>query len=251
MIPGVRPVQCPKCGYVMGPFDTECERCKRIGEPAQARVPQPLSPEVRERIANAFADDEATPPTEDLTATQARAIRARSVRSLSIGLVLIAVGVISAFVWTERTADAAEHEALEAMLDLDAAVTVGVSYLTYADYVIKAKQQVQQAHDAASSLAQGRTFWTEVEAALDDYEFAAEAWTWEFKEHDSDDYITDQDMCSIIKERYPDFQFGYVPADTVYQTALPAYWFADIDSVRQVAWASADAHMTRAQALSR
>jgi hypothetical protein len=26
---------CPKCGYAMGPFDVECERCKRLGEPAQ------------------------------------------------------------------------------------------------------------------------------------------------------------------------------------------------------------------------
>lgn len=28
-------MNCPKCGYAMGPFDTECERCKRMG--AEAR----------------------------------------------------------------------------------------------------------------------------------------------------------------------------------------------------------------------
>ncbi len=37
-------MQCPKCGYEMGPFDVECPRCKRMtseGKSADPRVPQP------------------------------------------------------------------------------------------------------------------------------------------------------------------------------------------------------------------
>jgi len=34
-------VQCPKCGYEMGPFDEDCPRCKRMGPPATPQQPAP------------------------------------------------------------------------------------------------------------------------------------------------------------------------------------------------------------------
>lgn len=36
-------MECPKCGYAMGPFDVECERCKRMGKPEAkpADAPKP------------------------------------------------------------------------------------------------------------------------------------------------------------------------------------------------------------------
>jgi hypothetical protein len=43
-------MQCPVCGYAMGPFDTECERCKRMGQQASkatapiSYAPQPTQP---------------------------------------------------------------------------------------------------------------------------------------------------------------------------------------------------------------
>lgn len=235
-------MQCPKCGYVMGPFDTECERCKRG---YQKPLPPTISSESKEPLQQA-AEAEAAPSKEEPTATQARAIRARSVRNVLTGLVVLSIGAVSAFVWTEqRRTDAAEHKATEAMLDLQAAVTVGVSYLTYADYVIKAKQLVLQAKREAPMLRTYTAFWSEVEAALDDYQFAEEAWTWKLF---GDDFTNDQDRCSAIKQRYPDFQLIPVPAETFGDMTFPAHWSADIDSVLQAAWASADTHMLRAQA---
>jgi len=34
-------MQCPKCGYAMDDFAVECERCKRMGQPAQQAEPEP------------------------------------------------------------------------------------------------------------------------------------------------------------------------------------------------------------------
>jgi hypothetical protein len=41
-------MNCPKCGYAMGPFDVECERCKRLGEP---KPPEQAMADWRERMA--------------------------------------------------------------------------------------------------------------------------------------------------------------------------------------------------------
>ena len=41
-------MECPRCGYVMGPFDVECERCRRMGpppEPEEEAVDAPQPPE--------------------------------------------------------------------------------------------------------------------------------------------------------------------------------------------------------------
>lgn len=35
-------MECPKCGYAMGPFDVDCPRCKRMGPPSEP--PKPAAP---------------------------------------------------------------------------------------------------------------------------------------------------------------------------------------------------------------
>lgn len=37
-------MQCPKCGYEMGPFDVECERCKRMAQQQTKRPSLPAAP---------------------------------------------------------------------------------------------------------------------------------------------------------------------------------------------------------------
>lgn len=34
-------MQCPTCGYEMGPFDVECERCRRMAKDAKTAPPAP------------------------------------------------------------------------------------------------------------------------------------------------------------------------------------------------------------------
>lgn len=43
-------MECPRCGYAMGPFDVECKRCKRVREGKRAR-PRSLEREMPQREA--------------------------------------------------------------------------------------------------------------------------------------------------------------------------------------------------------
>jgi hypothetical protein len=53
---------CPKCGYAMQPFDTECVRCRNLAEQAKQAPPSPpavyptLPPSFAHLPQNAFAD---------------------------------------------------------------------------------------------------------------------------------------------------------------------------------------------------
>lgn len=49
-------MECPRCGYVMGPFDAECERCRRMGPPPE--------PEEEQEAATAPQSEPDTAPTD-------------------------------------------------------------------------------------------------------------------------------------------------------------------------------------------
>lgn len=227
----------------MGPFDTECERCKRG---YQQPLPPIASPEPGEPLQQAV-DVETEPPKEELITTQARAIRTGQHRYVLIALMLLIIGVGIGFAVTRYTAGAAEHKALRAILDLDDAVNVGVSYLTYADYVIKARQAVQQAKREAPAFTQSSKFWTEIAAALDDYEFAQRIWDYEFDESDLDNHISDEVSCAVIRQRYPDIHYTYAAGDTFDGTAESVGCGIDLDEALRTAWAAADTHTQHAQ----
>lgn len=38
-------MECPQCGYLMDPLDTECKRCKRMGPPPAPQASPPTSPD--------------------------------------------------------------------------------------------------------------------------------------------------------------------------------------------------------------
>jgi hypothetical protein len=55
-------MQCPKCGYVMGPFDVECERCKRMpSTPVPSTPPLLLSERDRPTVPQARYKPQARP----------------------------------------------------------------------------------------------------------------------------------------------------------------------------------------------
>ena len=55
-------MQCPKCGYVMGEWETECLRCRRAGGDAPAVTPPaPAAPAVREEEKECPRCGKATP----------------------------------------------------------------------------------------------------------------------------------------------------------------------------------------------
>jgi len=41
-------MQCPKCGFIVGPFDQSCPRCHGRGLPQQAPVQQPAQDQVQQ-----------------------------------------------------------------------------------------------------------------------------------------------------------------------------------------------------------
>jgi len=80
-------MNCPKCGYAMGPFDVECERCKRMGEPQPEPIPELLPqappPVEREAVDRAYQTE--------VDALQAQANLAGQLSSVSclVGLLML------------------------------------------------------------------------------------------------------------------------------------------------------------------
>jgi len=86
----------------MGPFDEECPRCKRHS--SQREAPQAdehngvdqretLSPEVRDRIAKAFAED-AAQATLSAASKQTKAKRSSFVSEASCLVLLVLLGLV-------------------------------------------------------------------------------------------------------------------------------------------------------------
>ncbi|MCE5216627.1 hypothetical protein LLH03_06300 [bacterium] len=97
------------------------------------------------------------------------------VRSLAV---LFGVAVLGAAVYGLSVARKTDprQQVLEAFRDLDTALSEGVNYRGYRQSLLRTKQQVTQAmHDVPSDQLTSE-FWTEVSAAVNDYESASEIW---------------------------------------------------------------------------
>jgi hypothetical protein len=142
-----------------------------------------------------------------------------------------------------------EGEALDALRDLQAAVGVGVSYQDYGTYLIEAKQRVERAYRDTPPARSTTDAWSELNMALDDYEFANRIWHERFEGESLRDSVWEGTLeGDEIQQRYPDFQFERVRSR--YATADHDLWFwsANIDSVVQRAWRSASHHVSSAEA---
>jgi hypothetical protein len=145
------------------------------------------------------------------------------------------------------------RQTLEALRDLQAAVNVGVNIGQYGQYVIRAKQEIERIERQVPQQEWGSPFWGEIAAAMDDYEFAHEAWNWKFEDKGVQNFIHDGPRMRLIATRYPGFQYyNWVhpwgsPGDILYS---PGHWEAWIEGVTLTAWASASQHIRNAEALS-
>jgi len=77
---------------------------------------------------------------------------------------------------------------LHAIRDVETAVEVGVNYQKYPDYVITAAQKLRR---LANEAPKRSLWWQEVMAALDDYEFAQDAWGWKFDSDGVRDFVAE------------------------------------------------------------
>ncbi|MEN6642744.1 MAG: tetratricopeptide repeat protein [Armatimonadia bacterium] len=138
------------------------------------------------------------------------------------------------------------EEALNALNDISAACDVGISYAKYADYVIPAKQKFDRSANATQF--GGTTFWSEASAALDDYVFAQEAWSWEFRSSDHVQYSISWDATEVSRAvgRYPWLKSKARAMPNPFNNAGYSYELLIIEIV-QAAWTSASAHTNNAR----
>ena len=124
-----------------------------------------------------------------------------------------------------------------------------MNYLNYDEYLIEAKRALERAKRRSRPGALSSRFWQEVSAAMDDYEFANEAWSWKFEGEGVHKFIdSDEDKyrCSMVHERYPNLEFLWLPPFTSSYYSRPGHWFTSVDRVVQAAWSSASQHIANA-----
>lgn len=96
-------------------------------------------------------------------------------RSLVIAVGVALLGAAMYGLSVARRTDP-RQQVLEAFGDLDTALSEGVNYRGYRQSLLRTKQQVAQAlHDVPSDQLTSE-FWTEVSAAMEDYESASKIW---------------------------------------------------------------------------
>ena len=148
-------------------------------------------------------------------------------------------------------------EALDAIGDLETAVEVGVNYRDYSNYLIEAKRELRRLQ---SRVPAGALWWTEIELAMYDYEFAGDAWDWKF---------SGSGVRNFVYEGSPEFQLAYrkygqwglepwlsrseadpgIPSAGIPPT--PSRWMLWVDGIVQTAWSSASSHLARASVTTR
>lgn len=152
---------------------------------------------------------------------------------------------------------AVRREALDAIGDLQTAVEVGVNYRDYNNYVIEAKRELRRLQSGVPS---GSLWWAEIELAMYDYEFAADAWDWKFDGDGVRDFVYEgspEFRLAMMKYGRDQLQGALMrsePMEGFPEAGIPptpARWMLWIDGIVQTAWASASQHIQRASSTPR
>ena len=176
-------MDCPECGYALSPLDTECLRCRRRREhPGEVPLPQPVIPASPQAVAEKRRTRMIAIAVAALMILLAGAVVQSSLNRVASGGASggSSGGDLSPFppdYGKQHVPTRAERQGMDALLDLQTATQVGVSYGDYGNYVIKAKQELRKAQDAAPMAADMSGFWDHLQRGLDGFENANAIWT--------------------------------------------------------------------------